>query len=125
MWWQIVWGSIFGSVVCLWFLLSPYVQKVVGDQATFATVFFTFFMFLNICNAFNARADGVNIFTGLLKNKAFIVIMALIIVAQFAIIYWGGAVFRTVPISWLYVVWAGVLALSMVPAELFRKAVFK
>ena len=125
MWWQIIWGSIFGTLVCMWFLLSPYVQRVVGDQATFATVFFTFFMFLNICNAFNARADGVNIFAGLFKNKAFIIIMGLIVVAQFAIIYWGGAVFRTVPISFVYIALAASLALSMVPAELFRKAVFK
>lgn len=125
MWGQIIWGSIFGTLICLWFLLSPYVQRIVGDQATFATVFFTFFMFLNLCNAFNARADGVNIFAGLFKNKAFIIIMGLIVVAQFAIIYWGGAVFRTIPLDFIYIAFAGVLALSMVPAELFRKAVFK
>lgn len=125
MWHKIIWGSVFGTLICLWFLMSHFIQKIVGDEATFATVFFTFFMFLNLCNAFNARADGINLLRGLWQNKTFLIIMGLIIVSQFLIVYCGGAVFRTVPISGLYLLLAGVLALSMLPAELFRKVCFK
>lgn len=125
MWYKIIWGSIFGIIICMWFLMSPFIQRIVGDQQTFNTVFFTFFMFLNICNAFNARTNSINIFAGLFKNKAFVIIMGLIVVAQFIIIYYGGAVFRTIPISGIYLALASVLALSIIPVEIFRKALFK
>ncbi len=121
MWNKIIWGSVFGIMICMWFLMSSYIQDIIGDERSFATVFFTFFMFLNICNAFNARTTRINIFSGLIKNKAFIFIMSIIIIAQFIIIYYGGEVFRTNPISVINLIVAGVLALSMIPAEMFRK----
>lgn len=122
MWSKIIWGSIFGSCICLWFLISPRIQAIVGNQDVFVTVFFTFFMFLNVCNAFNARANGINFLRGLLKNKAFVIIMTAIILSQFLIIFYGGGIFRTVPVDWGYIIFAGVLALSMLPAEMFRRA---
>ena len=125
MWGKILWGSVFGSLICLWFLISPYIQRIVFYQQVFVTVFFTFFMFLNICNAFNARANGINLFRGLFKNKAFVLIMLGIVVSQFVIIFCGGGIFRTVPIDWIYIALAGVLALSMLPAEMFRQAIFR
>lgn len=124
MWGKIIWGSVFGSLICMWFLLSPYIQKIVGNQQVFVTVFFTFFMFLNVCNAFNARANGLNLLRGLFKNKAFVIIMVAIICSQFFIIAFGGGVFRTVPVDWGYVLFAGVLALSMLPVEMFRQVIF-
>ena len=125
MWGKIIWGSIFGSLICMWFLISPYIQKIVGNQQVFVTVFFTFFMFLNVCNAFNARANGMNLLRGLFKNKAFVIIMAAIILSQFVIIFCGGGIFRTVPVDWGYIIFAGVLALSMLPAEMFRQVIFR
>jgi len=125
MWNKIIWGSVFGSLICMWFLLSPYIQKIVGNHDIFVTVFFTFFMFLNICNAFNARSNGLNLMRGLFKNKAFVIIMAGIVLSQFFIIFFGGGIFRTVPIDFGYIVFAGVLALSMLPAEIFRQAIFR
>ena len=89
------------------------------------TVFFTFFMFLNVCNAFNARANGLNLLRGLLKNHAFVIVMTAIIASQFLIIFFGGGIVRTVPIDWGYIIFAGVLALSMLPAEMFRRALFR
>ncbi len=125
MWSKIIWGSVFGSLICLWFLLAPYIQKIVSNQQVFVTVFFTFFMFLNVCNAFNARANGINLFRGLFKNKAFVIIMTTIIVSQFLIIAFGGGVFRTVPVNFGYITFAGILALSMLPAEMFRRVLFR
>jgi hypothetical protein len=62
---------------------------------------------------------------GLFKNKAFVMIMAGIVLSQFFIIFFGGGIFRTVPIDFGYIVFAGVLALSMLPAEIFRQAIFR
>ncbi len=125
MWSKIIWGSVFGSLICMWFLISPRIQNIVGNQQVFVTVFFTFFMFLNVCNAFNARANGINLLRGLFKNKAFVIIMTAIIVSQFLIVFYGGGIFRTVPVDWGYIAFAGVLALSMLPAEMFRRALFQ
>ncbi|MBO4823602.1 MAG: calcium-translocating P-type ATPase, PMCA-type [Clostridia bacterium] len=125
MWSKIIWGSVFGSLICMWFLLSPRIQDIVGNQQVFVTVFFTFFMFLNVCNAFNARANGINLLRGLFKNHAFVIIMSAIIVSQFLIVFYGGGIFRTVPVDWGYIIFAGVLALSMLPAEMFRRALFQ
>ncbi|MCQ2381925.1 MAG: HAD-IC family P-type ATPase, partial [Clostridia bacterium] len=125
MWNKISWGSVFGSLICMWFLLAPLIQSIVGNQEVFVTVFFTFFMFLNVCNAFNARANGINLLRGLLKNKAFVIVMTVIIISQFLIIFYGGGIFRTVPVDWGYIAFAGVLALSMLPAEMFRRVIFR
>jgi len=62
---------------------------------------------------------------GLFKNKAFVVIMFAIVVSQFLIVFFGGGIFRTVPVSWNYIIFAGVLALSMLPAEMFRRVLFR
>ena len=40
-------------------------------------------------------------------------------------IFFGGGIFRTVPIDWGYILFAGVLALVMLPAEMFRQAIFR
>ena len=48
-----------------------------------------------------------------------------IIVSQFFIIFFGGGIFRTVPIDWEYIIFAGVLSLSMLPSEIFRQALFR
>ncbi len=125
MWDKIIWGSIFGSLICMWFLLSPRIRSIVGNQQVFATVFFTFFMFLNVCNAFNARANSLNLLRGLFRNNAFVIIMVIIIVSQFLIIFYGGGIFRTVPIAWDYIIFAGILSLSMIPAEMFRRALWR
>jgi magnesium-transporting ATPase (P-type) len=125
MWGKIIWGSLFGIGICLWFLCSSYIQAIVHDEQTFATVFFTFFMFLNICNAFNARTTRVNIFSGVRENKTFMVIMWLIILSQFVIIYWGGSVFRTIPLPLIYVALATVLSMLIIPAEMLRKVLVK
>lgn len=125
MWGKIIWGSVFGSLICMWFLISPYIQKIVGNQQVFVTVFFTFFMFLNVCNAFNARANGINLLRGLFKNQAFVIIMVAIVLSQFLIVFFGGGVFRTVPVDFGYIVFAGILALSMLPAEMLRHVIFR
>ena len=65
------------------------------------SVFFTIFVMLQFWNLFNARCLGVGLsaFANILKNKGFIAIAILIVFSQVLIVQFGGAFFRTEPLS--------------------------
>ncbi len=65
------------------------------------SVFFTVFVMLQFWNMFNAKAFGTknSAFAGLGRCYAFLGVLLLILAGQFAIVTWGGEVFRTVPLS--------------------------
>lgn len=72
------------------------------------TVFFTFFVMLQFWNLFNARAFGAadSAFKGISKSYGMEFIALAILVGQFLIVQFGGAVFRTVPLdgqTWLLI----------------------
>ncbi|WP_366944258.1 calcium-translocating P-type ATPase, PMCA-type [uncultured Alistipes sp.] len=103
------------------FILSrPMIRSIVGTGSLFVAVllgmlaafgsditvyelsaFFTVFVMLQFWNMFNAKAFGTgrSAFAGLGGCYAFLGVLALILVGQFAIVTWGGEVFRTVPLS--------------------------
>lgn len=66
------------------------------------TIFFTFFVMLQFWNLFNARVFGTtdSAFKGLSKSYGMELIVLAILVGQFLIVQFGGAVFRTEPLSW-------------------------
>ena len=65
------------------------------------SVFFTAFVLLQFWNLFNARCLGQmsSAFSGLLQNRYFIVVGAVILLGQIGIVQWGGQIFRTVPLT--------------------------
>ncbi|MGK5092233.1 calcium-translocating P-type ATPase, PMCA-type [Deltaproteobacteria bacterium TL4] len=65
------------------------------------SVFFTLFVLLQFWNLFNAKCLGQNhsAFSGILENKAFLLIAAVIFVGQVLIVQLGGSMFRTIPLS--------------------------
>ena len=85
------------------------------------TIFFTFFVMLQFWNLFNARVFGTtdSAFKGLSKSYGMELIVLAILVGQFLIVQFGGAVFRTVPLdfmTWMtivvstsFVLWIGEL----------------
>ena len=73
------------------------------------SMFFTLFVLAQFWNLFNARCFGLpqSAFTGILQNKGFLLIAAVILLGQVLIVQFGGRVFRTVPLSlrdWLLIV---------------------
>lgn len=66
------------------------------------TVFFTFFVMLQFWNLFNARVFGTtdSAFKGLTKSYGMELVVLAILGGQFLIVQFGGAVFRTEPLSW-------------------------
>jgi Ca2+-transporting ATPase len=83
------------------------------------TFFFTFFVFLQFWNMFNAKAfaTGSSAFKGLYKCTGFMISLIIILTGQILIVEFGGEVFRTIPLSlrdWLTIIcitsivlWAG------------------
>lgn len=92
-----MWCEIFGvGIIFFIFLVTLLYTKAVS-----LTEFFTIFVLLQWWNLFNARVFGQrrSIFDGLLKNPAFAGIALVILVGQFLIVQYGGAMFRTEPLS--------------------------
>jgi len=121
MWGQIIWASIFIGIISLWFL-----KWFVGPTVTYTmTAFFAFFMFINILNSFNSRTHDFNLMSYLSLNKPFVWIMGVVTVAQILLIFLGGSVFRTEPISLKHFLLVLILAGTIIPIDLARKYVIR
>ncbi|GAE15369.1 calcium-translocating P-type ATPase, PMCA-type [Bacteroides pyogenes] len=87
------------------------------------TVFFTFFVMLQFWNLFNVCVFGTSdsAFKGLSKSYGMELVVLIILIGQFLIVQFGGAVFRTVPLSWQTWLWvAGVSSMVLWVGELIR-----
>ena len=89
------------------------------------TAYFAFFIFSSVFNCFCARTDRLSIFSGLSKNRVFILIMAAVCVIQTAFIYLGGAVLRTVPLTGAELAFTLLLSLLVIPADFLRKLAWR
>ena len=89
-------GTLFVAV-----LLGMLIAFGSGITVYELSVFFTVFVMLQFWNMFNAKAFGTknSAFAGLGRCYAFLGVLLLILAGQFAIVTWGGEVFRTVPLS--------------------------
>ena len=124
---QILINGGYALAVCLIFLKSSFLGgmfSAYGD-VYFLTVFFALLIFCGIFTSFASRTDRLNILSNLTGNPAFIVIMTAVAIVQLAIIYYGGNIFRCVPITREALALAAVLAFSVVPADFIRKAIMK
>lgn len=87
------------------------------------SLFFTIFVLLQFWNLFNARCLGTkrSAFSGISQNRSFLLIAVAIFVGQVLIVQYGGALFRTVPLSlqdWIIITVATSLVLWI--GELLR-----
>ncbi len=125
---QIALLGSFTVFLCLFFLKSPTVTAVyrnAPDQIYLLTAFFALFIFSSVFNCFNARTDRLNLVAGLRKNPIFLMIMAAILVIQLVFVYVGGSVLRTAPLTFRELLVTMALSLSVFPAELLRKALWR
>jgi len=116
-------GGGFSLLLCLWFLKSPAMHRMFGrgDEVYYLTVFFALFIFCGIFNCFLARADGVNLFAHLMKNRSFILIIAAVAIVQLMIIYFGGEIFRCEPLTPREIAQAALLASLVLPAGILLR----
>lgn len=125
---QIVWLGSFTIALLLAFLKLPYFSsrfRYAPNNIYLLTAFFALFIFSSVFNCFNSRTDRINLLSGLSKNRAFIIIMAMVCVVQIAFTYLGGSVLRTAPLELSELFFTMLLALSVFPAELLRKIIWR
>ncbi|MBQ8310181.1 MAG: calcium-translocating P-type ATPase, PMCA-type, partial [Clostridia bacterium] len=114
--------------LCIFFLKSPTVTSLfreAPDRIYLLTAFFALFIFSSVFNCFNARTDRLKLFAGLRKNPIFLLIMATILVIQTVFVYLGGEVLRTTPLTVRELLVTMVLSLSVFPAEIIRRALWR
>ena len=124
---RIAFTGLYTLALSMWFLVSGFTREryLGGGETYFLTVFFALFIFCGVLNCFNARCNRLNILAHLGGNKAFIAIILIVGVCQTAIIYFGGTVFRTTPLEWHHLGEAMLMASTVIPADMIRKAIFR
>ncbi len=122
---QILITGGYSLALCIFFIKSPWVRSMFeGKSATyFLTAFFAMLIFCGIFNSFNARTPNVNILSHIAGNKPFVFIMCTVAIIQLMIIYFGGDVFRCVPLDGKALLIAAMFALSVIPADILRKII--
>ena len=128
MWSAIVTDGLYICALSLVFFISPYIRglfRPAQNDIYFYTGYFTLFIFLGICNAFNARCDGIDLFENLALNKQFLIVMGGIAAVQVLMTYYGGRILRTAGLDmreWTAVI---ILALTIIPIDIIRKLIMR
>jgi Ca2+-transporting ATPase len=107
-------GEIARGVVVFLVPLLAMILWMLDGSTHMLTIFFTFFVFLQIWNMCNVRSFAHSPFTfsAFFKNPSFWIIIFAIIIGQTAIVAFGGQVFRTEPLEireWVSIVSAASL----------------
>ncbi len=114
-------GTIF--LILLLGMIYYFEHSIEGMNVHNLTVFFTFFVMLQFWNLFNARVLGTtdSAFKGLTKSYGMEFIVLAILIGQFLIVQFGGAVFRTSPLKWeTWLLITGISSIVLWIGELIR-----
>lgn len=122
---EILITGIYTTILCVLFLKLPVIRNQFSNQSSFMTAFFGLFIFAGIFNCFNAHTSRMHILAHLLKNKMFIIVISFISVVQIIMIYYGGSIFRTVPLSVKEFIIMLLLSFTVVPVDVLRKKICK
>ena len=120
---RILFGTLFSVGLCAAFLTFTAVRAFYGPSETaFLSGFFVLFIFCGVFNAYNVRSDSLVLWHRLSANRTFIRITALIALIQIGLVYFGGALFRCVPLSFSRLIFPILCASLILPADLLRKS---
>ncbi len=120
---QIILTGTYAVGLSMYFLMSKSLQHLfAGDYIYHLTLFFALFIFMGIGIAMCTRTPRINLFANMGKNKPFLFIMTAVAAIQLLIIYFGGEVFRCVPLRVDDLLLCAVFALTVIPADTIRKA---
>lgn len=128
MWSSIIWDGLYICLISLIMFTSPWLHSLFREgngDIYFYTGYFTFFIFICIFNAFNARTESMDLFKNLSLNKQFLIVMIGIGITQVIMTYYGGAILRTAGLTvseWITVLG---LAITIIPLDIARKYILK
>jgi len=111
-------------LLCIAFLRIDFFSSLFRpspDSACFLTGFYCLFIFSGIFNCFNARSERMSLFSNICKNRGFLAIMLLIATIQIVMIYFGGEIFRSVPLSFRELLNVILLSISVIPFDMVRR----
>ncbi len=132
---QIVIMGAWLTLISFVYLKHPFFIGLFADETQHLTGYFVLFIVSALFNGFNVRDDSYAIFKGLDENTGFLKVFFAIILVQalivnaalipFPVFTWIGNMFSCEPFGiqgWIAVV---ILAVTMIPVDLVRKAVTK
>ncbi len=123
---EIIITALYSALICILFLKLPIFKEIIrSEDKYFMTSYFALFIFIGIFNAFNSRTERLNILSNIGKNKVFIFIFGLIIIAQIFLIYKGNDLFRTYGMTLFELLFVVILAFTVIPVEFIRKLILK
>ncbi len=122
---HIIPAGIYVLVLCALFLTLPSLVSLYRGEAEHLTAFYALFIFSGIFNCFVARSERLFILNGIGKNRPFILIMLLISSVQIAMIFFGGATFRCVPLTASELSLVLPLSASVIPLDVLRRIIMK
>lgn len=121
---EILFTGAYSTVMCVFFLKSPFIHSIFRDSADdryLMTAFFGLFIFMGIFNCFNARTHRLNLLSHLSKNKVFLIIILFILIVQVYLIYYGGDLFRSYGLNPFEFEIMILLSVTVVPLDWLRK----
>ncbi len=125
---QIFFAGSYTLVICLIFLTSHIFREIYNyyySPKAFYTAFYALFIFAGIFNCLGARSERLWLFSNISKNLLFVFIMLTISLIQLFMIYYGGELFRCVPLSATELWFAFSLALTVIPFDVVRRIIEK
>ena len=122
---EILITGFYTTILCVCFLKIPFVKNMFSSNEAFMTAFFGLFIFAGLFNSFNAHTSRINILAHVLKNKMFIIIMIFIVIVQVILMYYGGEMFRTVPLTLKEFMIMILFSITVVPVDIIRKIMCK
>lgn len=125
---QIACMGVYTIALCIAFLKLPFFRSLFHHDLNpvyLLTGFFTLFILCGVCNSFNTRTYRLNLLAYLRRNPLFALIMGAVVLVQLALVYWGGALFRTLPLTAGELQFIALLALTVIPVDLMRKVVLR
>ena len=118
---RIAFNGIFISVI---FMLQTTSNILGGTVEQQSTILFTLFVIFHLLNAFNSRElSDTSIFINLTKNKIMLLVFGFTFILQVIITQFGGAFFRTIPLTFVIWIKIGCLAFSVIIASEIFKAI--
>lgn len=125
---EILVTGLYSSILCFIFLKSNFVSGLFRSSISNAylmSAFFGLFIFIDIFNSFNARTNKIKLLSNINNNKAFLFIMLFITIVQILLIYFGGNLFRTIPLTFKEFIIMLLFAFTVVPVDIIRKFIFR
>ncbi len=118
---HVAFNGAYTLALLVFFLCFKPFRVFFGTLDRHLTAFYALFIFSGIVNSFTARSERVFIFFGILKNKAFLLIMSFITAIQMFIIYFGGTLFRSTPLTPLELGCVALLASTVLIFDSIRR----